>query len=214
MLGAVVYGHEQMQAGDQSDQRAGGRGGQAAVGLVAAAEGRGAGAPGGRAGRGGLAGGAIASGRSSSASEKVEALRKSVMDALVTNAPEPADENMVGTLFSDLESRIVRGRILRRRTAHRRPRHPHRAPDLHPHRRAAQGPRLGAVYARRNPGAGGGHTRHRARRADHRRAAGRVLRAVHAPLQHAALCHRGDRAAWVRPSVARSVTAGWPSERW
>ena len=45
-------------------------------------------------------------------SEKVEALRNTVIDALVTNAATPADENMVATLFSDLESKIVRGRIL------------------------------------------------------------------------------------------------------
>ena len=41
----------------------------------------------------------------------------------------------------------------RRRAAHRRPRHAHRAPDLHPHRRAAAHPRLGAVHARRDAGA-------------------------------------------------------------
>ncbi len=45
-------------------------------------------------------------------SEKIAALRSTVFDALVTNAAEPADENMVATLFSDLESKIVRGRIL------------------------------------------------------------------------------------------------------
>jgi len=45
-------------------------------------------------------------------SEKIAALRSTVFDALVTNAAEPADENMVATLFGDLESKIVRGRIL------------------------------------------------------------------------------------------------------
>jgi polyribonucleotide nucleotidyltransferase len=45
-------------------------------------------------------------------SEKIAALRSTVVDALVTNAAEPADENMVATLFGDLESKIVRGRIL------------------------------------------------------------------------------------------------------
>jgi polyribonucleotide nucleotidyltransferase len=44
--------------------------------------------------------------------EKVNALRESVVEALVTKSPTPADENMVRTLFSDLESKIVRGRIL------------------------------------------------------------------------------------------------------
>jgi polyribonucleotide nucleotidyltransferase len=45
-------------------------------------------------------------------SEKIAALRGAVVDALVTNAAEPADENLVATLFGDLESKIVRGRIL------------------------------------------------------------------------------------------------------
>ncbi len=44
--------------------------------------------------------------------EKVNALHDAVIAALVANAEQPADENMVGTLFSDLESKIVRGRIL------------------------------------------------------------------------------------------------------
>jgi polyribonucleotide nucleotidyltransferase len=45
-------------------------------------------------------------------SERVSALRNAVVDALVTNAAAPADLNMVNALFSDLESRIVRSRIL------------------------------------------------------------------------------------------------------
>jgi polyribonucleotide nucleotidyltransferase len=45
-------------------------------------------------------------------SEKIAALRSAVVDAFVTNAAEPADENLVATLFGDLESKIVRGRIL------------------------------------------------------------------------------------------------------
>jgi polyribonucleotide nucleotidyltransferase len=44
--------------------------------------------------------------------EQVNALRDRVFDALVTNAETPADANLVQTLFSDLESGIVRGRIL------------------------------------------------------------------------------------------------------
>ncbi len=44
--------------------------------------------------------------------EKVNALRDTVFDALVTNAATPADANLVQSLFGDLESSIVRGRIL------------------------------------------------------------------------------------------------------
>ena len=80
-----------------------------------------------------------------------------------------------------------------RRAAHRRPRHAHRAPDRDPQRRAAAHPRLGAVHARRDAGAGGGHAGHRPRRAAHRRAGRRVHRQLHAALQHAALRHRRNR---------------------
>ena len=100
-----------------------------------------------------------------------------------------------------------------RRAAHRRPRHPHRAPDQHPHRRAAAHPRLGAVHPRRDAGAGRRHAGHRPRRAEHRRADGRVHRPLHAPLQHAALRDRRDRprrhaeAARDRPRPPRQARA-------
>jgi polyribonucleotide nucleotidyltransferase len=44
--------------------------------------------------------------------EKIDALRASVIEALVTNAEQPADEQMVNTLFGDIEYKIVRSRIL------------------------------------------------------------------------------------------------------
>jgi polyribonucleotide nucleotidyltransferase len=44
--------------------------------------------------------------------EKINALRASVVEALVTNAEQPADEQMVNTLFGDIEYKIVRSRIL------------------------------------------------------------------------------------------------------
>jgi polyribonucleotide nucleotidyltransferase len=44
--------------------------------------------------------------------ETVNELRDAVFSALVENAQTPADSNLVQTLFSDLESGIVRGRIL------------------------------------------------------------------------------------------------------
>ena len=56
----------------------------------------------------------------------------------------------------------------RRRAAHRRPRHEDGASDHDPHRRAAAHARLGAVHARRDAGAGRHDARHRPRRADHR----------------------------------------------
>ena len=62
----------------------------------------------------------------------------------------------------------------RHRQAHRRPRRQDRPPDRGGSRRAAAHPRLGAVHARRDPGAGRRHARHLGRRAVHRRVAGNV----------------------------------------
>jgi len=45
-------------------------------------------------------------------SEKLSALHDQVIAQLVRDVPEPADENLVSTIFSDLEAKIVRGRIL------------------------------------------------------------------------------------------------------
>ena len=81
----------------------------------------------------------------------------------------------------------------RYRQAHRRPRREDRAPDRLRGRRAAARPRLGAVHARRDPGAGGGHAGHRRGRAVHRRAAGHVQGDVPAALQLPAVLGRRDR---------------------
>ena len=50
-------------------------------------------------------------------------------------------------------------------------------------------------------------------RADHRRARGRVPRALHAALQLPAVLGRRSRAAWARPAGARSATASSPGAR-
>ena len=68
----------------------------------------------------------------------------------------------------------VRRRALghpRPRPPHRRPRPRHRPPDRRRGRHPAPHPRLGALHPRRDPGAGRHHPRHRRRRADDRRAA-------------------------------------------
>ena len=72
----------------------------------------------------------------------------------------------------------------------RRPRRPHRPPDLDRDRRAADGARLGRVHARRDPGPGRRHARHRPRQPARRRPRDREVRGVHAPLQLPALLHR------------------------
>ena len=107
--------------------------------------------------------------------------------------PKP-DDNAVDAILFDLQAKIVRSQILDgepridgRDTRTVRP------IEIRT-RRAAAHARLGAVHARRDAGAGDRDARHQAGRADHRRAAGRISRALHAPLQHAAVRDRRDRA--------------------
>ena len=76
--------------------------------------------------------------------------------------PTPASTAVIKKLESD----VVRGDILDARPPHRRPRPRHRPPDRGRGRRAAAHPRLVALHPRRDPGAGGDHARHRRRRAD------------------------------------------------
>ncbi len=77
-----------------------------------------------------------------------------------------------------------------RRHAHRRPRPEGLAQRLGRGRGAAADARHGRVPARRDAGAGGRHARHRRRRAEGRRPAGRVLEEVHARLQLPAVLGR------------------------
>jgi polyribonucleotide nucleotidyltransferase len=111
MLGAVVFGHNQMQAvidmiNDLADE--GGKPlwdwtppqkDEALAGRVAALA------------ETGLQE-AYRTRQKQQRTEKVNALRDSVVSALAGDAQAPADEDMVATLFGDLESKIVRGRIL------------------------------------------------------------------------------------------------------
>ena len=93
--------------------------------------------------------------------------------------------------------------------AHRRPRPRNRAPDRCGSGRAAAHARLGAVHPRRDPGAGGGHPRHRRGRAVDRCLAGQLQGIVPAALQLPALFGRRNRshgrhqAARDRPRQAR-----------
>ena len=133
--------------------------------------------------------------------------------ALKVEGVEFDDVKLDGLLF-DIEVTCRAQPDPRRRAAHRRARHAHGAADRDPHRPAAARPRLSAVHARRDAGAGRGDARHRARRAAHRRAGRRVRGALHAPLQHAAVRHRRNRprrqpeAARDRPRPAREARAG------
>ena len=116
-------------------------------------------------------------------------------------------------LFHDLEADIVRNAILdtgmridgrdttHRAADHRRGRHP------------AARARLRAVHPRRDPGVLRRHARHRPGRADHRRARGRVPRALHAALQLPALFGGRGRPHGLARAGARSGTASWPGGR-
>ena len=104
---------------------------------------------------------------------------------------DQADPNFA-TCVKKLE---VRSRALghpRPRPPHRRPRPRHRAPDRLRGRHPAAHPRLGAVHPRRDPGPRGHHARHRRRRADDRRAARHVALELPAALQLPRLLGRRD----------------------
>ena len=105
-------------------------------------------------------------------------------------------------ILHDLRSEVMRERILDGRRAHRRPQHHrHPADRLRASRRAAR-PRLGAVHARRDAGAGLDDARQRRRRADDRRADRTLREALHPALQLPAVLGRRGAAA-ARPGPAR-----------
>ena len=95
----------------------------------------------------------------------------------------------------DQEARIRGGaaRHPERRPAHRRARPCHRAPDRGRGGGAAPHPRLVALHPRRDPGAGRHHARHRRRRADDRRAARHLALQLPPALQLPALFRRRGR---------------------
>ena len=76
---------------------------------------------------------------------------------------------------------------------------------------AAAHARLGAVHARRDPGAGDDHARHRAGRAAHRRAPRRRRQALHAALQLPAVLDGRDQAAAL--ASRREIGHGHLAER-
>jgi polyribonucleotide nucleotidyltransferase len=111
MLGAVVYGHEQMQAAIRAISELADEGGKddwdwAAPATDAALVER----------IRGLAEGPLGDAyrikSKSLRSEKLEGIKKLVMDACVENAEPPADSNVVRGILKDMESKIVRGQIL------------------------------------------------------------------------------------------------------
>ena len=128
--------------------------------------------------------------------DAVAAAKATILAALTEE--EQADPNLDAV---HQEARIRRRALghPRPRPPHRRPRPRHRPPDRLRGRRAAAHPRLGALHPRRDPGAGRHHARHRRRRADDRRAARHLALELPAALQLPALLGRRGRPRWARP---------------
>jgi len=111
MLGAVVYGHEQMQAVIQLINELADEAGKPLWDWTPPAKDQSL--------IDGIAGVAEAglqqayrTRQKQLRSEQIAALRDKVIQQFVAQAAQPADENLVRTVFNDLEARIVRGQIL------------------------------------------------------------------------------------------------------
>ena len=185
MLGAVIFGHAALPAGDPGDHRTGRTRREGAVAAAGAVE-RGAGAQA-RVGRAGAAPARRSLSRDGEAGahEKVGAAKKA--------AARGAGRR--GARSSSKAKAVLQGagsghrprRHPGHRHAHRRAGHQDGPPDRRRGGRAAARARLRPVHPRRDPGAVRRDARHRAGRADHRRARRRVPRALHAALQFPAL---------------------------
>jgi polyribonucleotide nucleotidyltransferase len=113
--------------------------------------------------------------------------------AALSEGGAAVDKVKVDNILFDIEAKIVRSQILSGEPRIDGRDTPHRAADRDPHGSPAACPRLCALHARRDAGAGRGDARHRPRLAAHRRTRRRVQRALHAPLQHAPVRDRRDR---------------------
>jgi polyribonucleotide nucleotidyltransferase len=111
MLGAVMYGHEQMQAAINAINELADEAGKddwdwaAAPTDAALVETV-------RAIAEGPLNDAYRLKSKSLRSEKLDQVKKAVMDATIANAAAPADANVVRGIFKDMEAKIVRGQIL------------------------------------------------------------------------------------------------------
>ena len=104
----------------------------------------------------------------------------------------PTEAKEIATELEEIEYRVMRKQVLDKGERVDGRDLDTIRPITHRDRRAAAHPRLGALHARRDPGAGGRHARHRRRRAadrQHRRRR-RDHQVVHAALQLPAVLHR------------------------
>ena len=194
MLGAVMFGHKQLPAGDRGDHppRREGRQGAArlpagritptlekAVLDVAEADLR-------------------AAYKITDKQERyaaVDAAKAKVDGALCRPraASRASTRAGQGDVFKELQAKVVRWNILDTGTRIDGRDLEDRPPDRGRGRRPAAHPRLGAVHPRRDAGAGRRHARHRRRRAVHRRAGRHLQGDLPAALQLPALLGRRDR---------------------
>jgi ribonuclease PH len=192
MLGAVVFGHEQMQAAinaineladeggkDDWDWEAAGADPVLVEKLRALVEGD--------------YNDAYRMKSKSLRSTRLDEIKKKAWDACVLVEDNPADANVVRGILKDMESKIVRGQILNgepridgRNTRTVRPIsiRPTILPRVHGSVLFTRGETQAIVTTTLGTGPG---------RAAHRRAPGRVHRALHAALQLPAVLHRRDR---------------------
>ena len=193
MLGAVMFGHRAIPAGDRGDHQARRAGRQGAARLPAAPT-----CP--RSSRPmlGIAEADLRAAYKITVKQEryaaVDAVKAKVMTALFPEGAEPRfDKEKVGV---GLQGPAGQDRPLehpRHRQPHRRPRPEDRPPDRLRGRRPAAHPRLGALHPRRDAGAGRRHARHRRGRADDRQPGGHLQGDLHAALQLPALLGRRGR---------------------
>jgi hypothetical protein len=126
-------------------------------------------------------------------STRLDEIKKKVWDTCVLVEDNPCDANVARGILKEMEAKIVRGQILNGEPRIDGPQHAHRSSHLDPPDDPAARARQRALHARRDAGDRDDHARHRPGRADHRRAAGRVHRALHDALQLPAVLHRRDR---------------------
>ena len=121
----------------------------------------------------------------------VDAVKAKVLTALFPEGAEPRfDKDKVGSVFKDLQAKIVRWNILD--TGSRIDGRDLKTvrPIVLRSRGAAARARLGALHARRDAGARRRHARHRRGRADDRQPGGHLQGELHAALQFPALFRR------------------------
>ena len=152
MLGAVVFGHEQMQAVINLINELADEAGKPDVGLDAAGEGPGAHRAHGADRRKRAAPGLSDPRQAGAHAPRSTRFASACMTELASDGGDARAAHRARRRVQQSRSEDRPQPDPRRRAAHRRPRHAHRAADHDPHRRAAARSRLGALHARRDAG--------------------------------------------------------------